>query len=236
MLLITAEAHAEFHAEIYGGEGLTGSHNAQVNLPDAGITGTHYALKFDSASTVGGRASYWFNRFQYFGLGLDISHFFGPDQKNQVALTQLCVTGFGCSTSPEEIKKFSNSVTVIGFDAMLRYPLFVSDQFNKGKLQPYIYVGPAIFVTKINDTGNFTPQGQSSKYTSLGVKAGTGLMLFFTQGLGAFIEYRDMNFSVNDTFYNGDIVHGLTLGKTLGKATYNIQSIVVGGSWRFNYI
>ena len=233
MLWISTNAQAEFIAEIYGGEGWTGQHNAQVSLPNAGITGTHYELQFDSAAIVGGRASYWFNRFKYLGFGLDVSHYFGPDQKEQTALTQLCVTGFGCSVSPEMIKKFSNNVTVVGFDAMFRCPLFISDQFEQGKLQPYIDVGPAVFMTTLNDTGNFIPTGQSSTYSSVGIRAGAGLKLFFTSNIGAFVEYKEMNFQVDDTFYNGAVVHGLTLGKTLGSATFNIQSIVAGGSWRF---
>lgn len=233
MLLITTDVRAEFMAEFYGGEGFTGTHNAQVNLPNAEITGTHYALKFDSADTFGGRASYWFNDFQYLGLGVDISHVFGPDQKEQVSLTKLCVAGFGCSVSPETIKKLSNTVTAIGFDAMLRYPLFASETFHKGRLQPYVDIGPTIFITTIKDTGNFTPKDQSCKFKSTGLTTGAGVRLFLTQSIGVFIEYRHMNFSVDDTFYNGAVVHGITLGETLGSAKYTIQTIVAGGSWRF---
>lgn len=233
LLQLAVDARAEFITQLYGGEGFTKHHNATVTLPEAGITGTHYALKFDSAAIAGGRVSYWFNAFEYLGVGLDASHYFGPNQRKQIALTQLCVTGFGCSVSPEAIKKFDNNVTIIGLDAMFKYPLLNSEQFSKGRLQPYVYVGPAVFITTLDDTGNFIPQGQSSRYTSVGVETGAGLMLFFTQNIGAFVEYRDMNFQVKDNFYNSAIVHGMTLGTTLGNATFNIQSIVAGGNWRF---
>ncbi len=59
LLLITStQVNAELITELYAGEGFTQKHNANVNLPDAEITGTHNALKFDSAATVGGRAIY----------------------------------------------------------------------------------------------------------------------------------------------------------------------------------
>ena len=228
-----AQVKAELIAEIYGGNGYTQKHNAHVNLPDAGITATHEALKFDAAATVGGRVLYWTDTFSYFGFGLDASHFFGPDQKSQISLTNLCVTGVGCSKSPETLKKFNNNVTTVGLDLMLRYPLFVSAQFTKGRLQPYLSAGPALFVTTLKDTDNFIPAGQSSTSTSLGVKAGAGLMLFFTKSIGGFIEYRDSNFQVKNKYNNATVVHNLTLGKTLGNATFNTQAIIGGLSFSF---
>ena len=231
--IISTQIKAEFVADLYGGEAFTQKHNAEVNLPDAGIQGTHEALKFDSASTLGVRAAYWVETFSYLGLGLDASHLFGPDQRGQVALTTLCVTGFGCSTAPETIKKFNNNLTVIGLDVMLRYPLLVSEQFTKGKLQPYVSLGPALFIATLKDSNNFIPAGQSSTYTSLGMKVGAGLKLFLTKQIGTFIEYRDTNFQTQDKYNNASIVHGITLGKTLGKATFNIQSLLGGVSLRF---
>jgi len=235
VLLLSAptQVRAELIAELYGGNGFTQKHNAHVNLPDAGITATHEALQFDSAATIGGRVIYWIDTFSYLGFGLDASHFFGPDQKNQISLTNLCVAGVGCSMSPETLKKFNNNVTTVGLDVMLRYPLFVSAQFTKGRLQPYLSVGPAMFITTLKDTDNFIPARQSSTYTSLGVKAGAGLMLFLTKSIGAFIEYRDSNFQAKNKYYNARVVHDLTLGKTLGNATFNTQAIIGGISFSF---
>ena len=224
----STQAVAEVVAQLYGGDGFTQKHNAKVNLPEAGISGTHEGLTFDTAATLGGRVAYWIDSFSYLGLGIDASHFFGPDQRSQIALTNLCVTGVGCSLSPESIKKFNNNVTVVGLDFMLRYPVFKSAQFASGQLQPYLSVGPAWFITTLKDTDNFIPADQSSRYTSLGVKAGAGLLLFFTKHVGVFLEYRDTNFKTKDTYNNATMVHGRTLGRTLGTATFNIQAIVGG--------
>ena len=224
---------AESVTEIYGGVGFTQKHNAMVTLPNAGITGTHESLKFNSAIAVGGRVMYWNASHPFLGFGLDASHFSGPDQPQQSAITELCVQNSGCSTSPENIEKFNNNVTVIGLDAMLRYPLFKSEQFKKGQLQPYLTVGPAVFISTMKDTGNFIPPKQSSGYTSVGVKAGAGVNLFFNQNLGAFLEYRDTSFQVKDTFQNDRVVHTIKLGKTLGTAHFNIQTVVLGVAFSF---
>jgi hypothetical protein len=48
LLIISPQARAEFVAGLYGGNSFTQKHNASVNLPDAGITGTHQALAFGS--------------------------------------------------------------------------------------------------------------------------------------------------------------------------------------------
>jgi len=233
LLITSTQAKAELMTELYGGEGFTKNHNASVDLPDAKITGIHNSLKFNSAATIGGRAIYWINNLPYLGLGLDASHFFGPDQKNQISVTKLCISGFGCSTSPETIKKFNNNVTVLGLDIMLRLPLFVSNEFTKGRLQPYLSAGPAAFFTTLKDTNNFIPAGQSSTYTSFGVKAGAGFMLFLTKSLGTFIEYRGTNFKVKDQYNNATIVNDITLGRTIGNATFNMQAIVGGVSLCF---
>lgn len=233
LLIIPTQVKAEWTTDVYSGIGLTQNHDAQVNLPDAGITGTHESLKFDSSLIIGARGTYWIDTFSYLGFGLDVAHYFGPNQKVQTSMTTLCVQGFSCSTSPEHIKKFDNNVTAIGFDVMLRYPLLVSAQFTKGQLQPYLIVGPALFTATLKDTDNFIPMEQSSTSTSWGIEMGIGLTYLFTQKIGAFIEYRDSSFRAKDEYHNATVVHDITLGKTLGSATFNIQAILGGISFRF---
>ena len=224
LLIAPFQAKAEWVIDAYSGMGLTQPHDAQVNLPDAGISGTHENLKFDASLLIGAHGGYWLDALPYVGFALDASHYFGPNQKAQTSMTTLCIQGDGCSTSPEHIKKFNNTVTAVGMDVMLRYP---------GQLQPYFIVGPALFTATLNDTDNFIPAGQSSTSTSWGIQVGAGLTYLFTQRIGAFIEYRDNRFQAKDEYYNALVVHGITLGKTLGSATFNIQAILGGISYRF---
>src|SRR5213593_1272444 len=68
-----------------------------------------------------------------------ISHF-RPDISRQTRsfCSRFCVSG--------QFDDLDLSVWTAGFDAMLRFPLLKSSQFPTGQLQPYITVGPAIFV------------------------------------------------------------------------------------------
>jgi opacity protein-like surface antigen len=225
LLIAPTQVKAEWTADLYTGMGFTQPHDAQVNLPDFGMTGTHEDLKFDNSALLGARAGYWIDSLSYLGFGLDLSHYFGPDQKAQTSTTTLCPTGDGCFTAPENIKQFNNNVTAVGFDLMLRYP--------KGRLQPYLTVGPAIFSATLKDTDNFIPAGQSSTSTSWGIQAGIGALFLFTQRMGAFVEYRDSNFQAKDQYNNATLSHGIPLGQTEGTATFNIQAIVGGISFRF---
>src|SRR2546430_2544285 len=82
------------------------------------------------------------------------------------------------------------SVWTIGFDAMLRLPLLKSPRFPKGQLQPYITVGPAIFVAHAEDSRNFEPSNQDDTDASVGVKVGAGVAWQFTKNIAMFGEYR----------------------------------------------
>lgn len=83
LLMIVPQVNAEVVVNLYGGSGFTQKHNANVNLPDAGISGTHKALQFDTAATVGGRAAYWIDSFPYLGLGIDTSYFLAQIKKTK---------------------------------------------------------------------------------------------------------------------------------------------------------
>jgi hypothetical protein len=53
MLIAPLQAKAEWAIDAYSGMGFTRNHNASVNLPDAGISGAHENLKFDSSLNYG---------------------------------------------------------------------------------------------------------------------------------------------------------------------------------------
>jgi len=226
LLIISVQVDAgEWLTQLYAGGGLTKKHNAHVNLPQAGITATHQRLSFDSSALLGFRQSYWFIPFM--GIGLDVSHFFGPDQKKQVSSTVLCIDGEGCSTSDELIQKFNNNVTTIGPNIVFGYPLNILQL----QILPYVGGGPTLFIAQLRDTSNFIPARQSSTSTSVGLKAYGGLNMRFNKRFGAFVEYQYNSFPVNTCYYNERVVNDITLGKTQGKETFIIHSIIVGVSF-----
>lgn len=54
-----------------------------------------------------------------------------------------------------------------------------------------------------------------------------------TPTAGFFVEYRSSVFQFDDRFTNERIVHGMKLGRTNGSATFNIDSVVAGVSFRY---
>lgn len=144
--ILTVSAHgarADWSFDFYGGAGFTHDHDAQVALPEVGITGVHRSLEFDTASLIGGRFAYWNSLTALFGFAFDVSHFFGPDQPEQLSDTELFANGIPVSDGPELIRRFEISVTSLAFDVLyFRLPISVSANFPGGRLQPYVTAGP----------------------------------------------------------------------------------------------
>src|SRR5262249_36267740 len=79
-------------------------------------------------------------------------------------------------------------------------PLLTSATLPNAQPQPYLRVGPAIFVAHADDSFNFAPGNQTDSDTSVGVKLGTGVSWLFTRNIGVFGEYRYTHFSPEFTF------------------------------------
>ena len=110
---------------------------------------------------------------------------------------------------------------------MLRYPLMKSAKFPNGQLQPYITVGPAIFVAHAEDSQNFEPSNQTDSDTSVGVKVGAGVAWQFTKTIAMFGEYRFTHFSPEFTFRDD------VLGSANLRTDVNTHYLLVGVSLRF---
>jgi opacity protein-like surface antigen len=200
MVLTTAvAARAEWFLDAYLGPAFTQNGNFK-NGPAASAT-----TKFDTVFSLGGRGGYYFESlpylgsFPYLGLALDLSHY-QPDGS------------FGGGGSGF---RFDTKVTALSLDAMLRLPLLTSKDFPKGRLQPYLSVGPGLYFShmKINPTPVF---GSSDSDTSVGVKAAAGATWLLTQRIGLLAEYRFSHFNANYLGFDADVnSHRLQFGATL---------------------
>jgi opacity protein-like surface antigen len=200
-LVLATPASAEWFADLYLGRSFTQSHDVQ-KTDTSGLTVTFQDVGFDSSVAGGGRFGYWFTTVPFLprvglnvGLGLDVFHV-QPDISSQAV---IATTPSGIV--PVALADTNLSVTTIGFDVMLRWPVLPSQQFPKGRLQPYVRIGPAIFMAKASDTTNFgPPNNQSNTDTSVGVKVAGGVAWQFHQNLAVFGEYRFTHFSPEFTF------------------------------------
>ena len=197
LTLFSRPVQAEVVGELYGGGAFTNGANV-TDTSSLGIAVTLQNVKFDTSGTVGGRLGYWFDEvgsLGAFGVGLDVFHFRANVDQQTVPLTVLQFAG------TTTVQPINLSIVGIGFD-LLRFRLHLdkSDEFKNGRVQPYFSVGPALFLTNISDTINFTPANQSKSNTALGVKVGAGLNFHVTQALSLFGEYRFTHFTAEGTF------------------------------------
>jgi opacity protein-like surface antigen len=159
-------------------------------------------VEYDASLVVGGRFGYFFDRplvdTLTFGIGVDVSHF-QPDIDSQ--------TTFG-SQSVGPLLLFGDflvlpidiSVISVGLDLMLRWSALASPQFPRGRLHPYFTIGPAVFFTEVEDSGNFAPANQTDHETTVGFKIGTGIAYNITRNFAIFGEWRFTYFSPEWSF------------------------------------
>jgi len=229
LLLLAQPVGAEFVAELYGGGSFTDNADVIVNS-STGATIRVKDVTFNSSGTIGGRVNYWFDEVRSigaFGVGLDVFHFRAYADQQRIALT--AAVGTTQLTGSTSIQPVDISNVGIGFD-LIRFRLHLdkNDQFRNGRIQPYFSVGPALFLTTITDTRNYTPNHQSTSDASLGVKVGTGLNFNVTKNLSLFGEYRFTHFKTDATLQSTTLASQEAL-----KTTIDTHHLVAGIAFHF---
>jgi opacity protein-like surface antigen len=182
-------AAAEWFADLFAGVGMT--QGADLRLNDAIGPGTFEDVEFDHALAWGGRFGRYFDALPFLGVGVDYFHFtpyIGP----QSARFHGCIFPDGCGgTGKGGPGSFDLTVNSISVDLMLRLPLLKSAEAPQGRVQPYLTVGPPLFITTITprNTTSFKNQDEDTDL-SFGLKAGAGVAVQIFQNLMLFGEYR----------------------------------------------
>ena len=161
-----SDAAAEPFFDLFAGAAFTDSNDVKLSVP--GLSAT-FDSDFKTSLSVGGRAGYWFG---FFGVNLDVDYFRpNPDIKGFSGID------------------FDLDVVGIGVNGMLRGQFMKTTTVPGGALQPYIFAGPTLFISRFNvDVSG----GGSDDDTdaNVGFTAGTGVTFMFTKNIGAFAEYR----------------------------------------------
>ena len=227
-----APASAEWFGDLYVGGAFTQNDDLKAK---GSFNGTQFELtardlRFDGSVTGGGRLGYWFEALPWLGLGVDVAYF-APNVSSQNVDTTVKFAGVSADVGQVSFDKVKLDVTDVSFDLMLRWPgLVASPQFPKGRLQPYLTVGPAVFFATAKDSTNFgTPNNQTSHDTSVGVKAGVGTTWMLTPHIGLFGEYRFTHFSPKVEF-DSDVAG---FSKTKVETDVNTHHVLVGVTFRF---
>ena len=138
----------------------------------AGTAVTARDVERDTAAVVGGKLGYWFDAFPYVGAELDASHH-DPDAPAQTV--SFSIDGQAAGTG--KIGRIDLSVTSVALNVLARWP--------RHRVQPYIGAGPAVFFTRLKDTGKggasiVIPSGQDDSDTKVGVQVVAGVRFFAT--------------------------------------------------------
>jgi len=171
LLVAPGHAGAEGFFDLFAGAAFTDSNDVKISA--FGVSSTTDS-DFKTSFSVGGRFGYWFS---FFGINLDVDYFrpnFDPDQAS--------VGGITAKTEVE--------VLGVGLNAMLRARLVNTTAVPDGALQPYVFAGPTVFISKLDFDVTGAGGSDVSVDANLGFTAGTGVTYMFTKSIGLFGEYR----------------------------------------------
>ena len=158
-------AVAEGFLDLFAGAAFTESKELKLNVSAFSVRGEG---DFDKSFSVGARAGYWFG---FFGVDLDVDYF-RPNPKSQASGAD-----------------FDLDVVGIGVNAMLRGQFVKTTPVPDGALQPYIFAGPTLFISRL-DADIAGAGSDHDTDARLGFTAGTGVVFLFTKNIGVFGEYR----------------------------------------------
>jgi opacity protein-like surface antigen len=200
ILLWASPGRGEWYADLYGGVIFDGRVD-QTHLSSIGTMTSEVELR--PAFTGGVRGGYWFESLP-FGIGLDL-FFLRADTKAESVVGTI-------NGTPATVQAAASQMmaAAIAFELLrLRFPLFVSQRFPHGQVQPYLSAGPALFFTRFKDTGGAgAPPSQTDSDTVLGVKIGAGVTFQISRLVGVFAEYRFTHFQADVSLRNAMIPAG----------------------------
>jgi opacity protein-like surface antigen len=183
------------HAESYIGLGLGVSLSHDVTdikgTTAAGATATGTDISPDDAFSYGIKAGHYFNSVPWFGVEMNIYQ-----RDNDVDQQTASCTGTAgiCTAATGQLKVDVNSVTTIGFLAMVR----ATEEQSKNllNLQPYVGLGFGVNIIDLGEASTFTTAGAANGSTNLesdtdvGILVSAGLNYKISDNLKAYGEYK----------------------------------------------
>lgn len=235
LLLIVPNAYAEMYIGGQVGIPFFGDNNklTRVDLSDLGAPsgstlsppGSMTGRDLKSSPVIGGKVGYYFPPAPWFGLEIE-AYYTTPhieQQSRTVTFAPGTVVGGpnpgsfpnGGSDTSISAGDYFRVITVAPFNLMFRY--------HKSRLQPYVGVGPGIFLAQIKTVIPNFAGSQSS--TTVGLNAKLGAEYLITRNISIYGEAR-----YNYTVLNFD---GTDAGGFGFKAIYNPITFSVGIGYHF---
>ncbi|HKA16119.1 MAG TPA: outer membrane beta-barrel protein [Myxococcota bacterium] len=153
-------SRAEGFVDLRVGGAFTEDNDVRVKFGNASVD---LPTQFEDSVTGGVRGGYWFDSLPWLGLAADVSYF-APDDD---------------SSGGPEYDLIPISPLLMG-----RIPIATSEEFPNGRVQPFLGIGPGIFVSLI-DVGS-----QDDDTAEVGVDLHAGVNVQVTRLVSLFAEYR----------------------------------------------
>lgn len=213
LLICPALAQAEWFLDLYGGRAMSKNTDVDASIASSGlgfitITSHSERIDFDASFTFGGRWGYWLDVFPYVGFSLDLSYSEAEDENVDINAIPLSLL------------------------LMLRWPLFKSEKFPYGRIQPYGAIGPSLFFyhARVDFQPNL-PEKISSYITDIGLDLRAGLSWQIHRHWAIFGEYRYTDIKI--AFTNTDFLFGFAGSKESMKTKLKTNHFLAGISYRF---
>jgi opacity protein-like surface antigen len=214
-----APAVAQWFVDGYLGFAVTANTDVDFGARTPGTPRTLEDVEFDNTTLVGARLGYWLTRTpmlgdmaRYLGVDLDVSYF-SPDIPGQTVSTDLGPRRFGTTDL---------SIVTITPEIIGRYPMLVDRDYPDGRLQPYIALGPTVYIASAEGGTTFEPGGGSESDTGVGFVIRPGVAWHLMEQLAVFAEYRFVHVAPTFEFSRGPV-----------DISINSHHFNVGLSWRF---
>jgi len=213
LLVFPTLGWAEGFLDFYGGRATSKDEEVEASISSSGLgfvtTESHsQRTDFDPSFTFGGRAGYWFEKLPYVGLSLDLSYIKAEDENVDIWAVPISLL------------------------LMFRLPLFKSEKFPHGRIQPYAAIGPSLYYSHARvDFRPDLPEKISGDDSDVSVDMRAGLSWQIHKHWAIFGEYRYTDIKID--FTNTDFLFGFAGSKESMKAKLTTNHVLVGISYRF---
>jgi opacity protein-like surface antigen len=213
LLILPVLARAEGFLDFYGGRAMSKDEKVEASISSSGLgfitTESHtQRTDFDPSFTFGGRGGYWFEKLPYVGFSFDVSYIRADDKDVEIR------------------------VVPISFLVMLRLPLFKSEKFPHGRIQPYAAIGPSLYYAHARaDFRPELPEKISGDDSDVTADMRAGLSWQIHKHWAIFGEYRYTDIKID--FTNTDFLFGFAGSKESMKTKLKTNHALVGISYRF---